>query len=219
MSFGSFLFSTKAQREAQNGGKPRSISDLDAPRRSATTSATADTGGDQKDIPVDPREVNDFLFEVFLVGGQKLSYAELTRKHEIGTLKVLLASPEVKMEVHACDSADKDGGRVPTALEAAFAEFMCTQRTKLAQKNGGYAIPRVAIAPRDDNDTAANTMSIEQMVAALREQGYHIAPPTTDPQQPQPGGNASATPPPPPPAQPAPASSGPNPALSAGATP
>lgn len=120
---------------------------------------------------VDPQDLAVFPTEIFNVGDLKLTYAKLVEKYDPSTLKVLIVAPTASVEVHNFDADGRDLGRTSASEEKAHLARMHARRTEEAARTGGYAIPEVKVAPRDDRGVQLGDVSTEALADELRARG------------------------------------------------
>lgn len=208
-----WLFQTKSERQkAATSSNKRSISEYED--RSPTSNIT--TADKPEGKAVSPDKIKDCFYEKFLIGGERYDYQTLIKKYDVPTLKVLMTSPDITVEIYCSSADDANDERVPAHLELGIYGLIHDRRVSTARNEGTYAIPRVKLSERADKDDA---LSLDQMAEQLRQAGYTVTPAPAAPQSEaapeQPPAPADGTPASPAPAL-APRSSGPNPALAAG---
>ena len=154
----------KKQGINRRGGDPR----IESNTGTATPTTTAAQA-------VVPQALLSLPAEIFTVGGQKLTYKQLVKKYEVEILKVLMVSDTTTVEAHNYDTDGNDCGRMSAAEEKAFITRMHKTRVEEAAKSGGYAIPEVKIAPRNDTNVL-DEIPTEALAQALRARGVNVTP-------------------------------------------
>lgn len=155
----------KKQGINRRGGDPR----IESNTGSASPATPAAQGA------VNPQALTFYPFEIFTVGEKRYTYAKLIAEHDLNTLKVLMSTGAVVVEGHNADNDGSDCGRMPAAEEKAFIARMHKARVDEAAKSGGYAIPELKIAARNDTNVLAE-IPTEALAQALRARGVNVTP-------------------------------------------